>query len=68
MSKVIGGLVKDVKKGDIVVIPTLAAAWVPDSSGDALDGRDEGLCPWDITSAAPARFLSLEAWSVSTPP
>lgn len=27
--------------------------WAPDSSGDEPDGRDEGLCPWDINSTGP---------------
>ncbi len=54
MTKAIGGLVKDAKKGDTVVITYSGhGTWVPDSSGDEPDGRDEGLCPWDITSAGP---------------
>lgn len=54
MSKAIGGLIKDAKKGDTVVITYSGhGTWVPDSSGDEVDGRDEGLCPWDITSAGP---------------
>jgi len=54
MAKAIGSLVKDAKKGDSVIITYSGhGTWVPDSSGDEPDGRDEGLCPWDITSAGP---------------
>lgn len=36
-------------KGDSVVITYSGhGTWVPDRNGDEADGRDEGLCPWDI--------------------
>lgn len=54
MTKNIGSLIKDARKGDTVVITYSGhGTWVPDSSGDEADGRDEGLCPWDISSAGP---------------
>lgn len=38
-------------KGDTIVITYSGhGTWVPDQSGDEPDGRDEALCPWDITS------------------
>jgi len=54
MAKAIGGLIKDAKKGDTLAITYSGhGTWVPDSSGDEPDGRDEGLCPWDIASVGP---------------
>jgi len=45
----IGDLVGSAAKGDTVVITYSGhGTWVPDQSGDEPDGRDEGLCPWDI--------------------
>jgi metacaspase-1 len=47
----IGGLVSGAAKGDTVVITYSGhGTWVPDRNGDEPDGRDEGLCPWDIGS------------------
>jgi hypothetical protein len=54
MTDAIGSLIKDAKKGDTVVITYSGhGTWVPDSSGDEPDGRDEGLCPYDIGSVGP---------------
>ncbi len=54
MTKAIGGLIKGAKKGDTLVVTYSGhGTWVPDSSGDEPDGRDEGLCPWDIGSVGP---------------
>ena len=54
MTKAIGSLVKDAKKGDTLIITYSGhGTWVPDSSGDEPDGRDEGLCPYDIKTAGP---------------
>lgn len=54
MSECIGGLIKDAKKGDTLIITYSGhGTWVPDSSGDEPDGRDEALCPWDIGSVGP---------------
>lgn len=54
MTKAIGGLIKDARKGDTLIITYSGhGTWVPDSSGDEPDGRDEGLCPCDIGSAGP---------------
>ena len=54
MTKAIGSLIKDAKKGDSLIITYSGhGTWVPDSSGDEPDGRDEGLCPWDIGSVGP---------------
>jgi uncharacterized caspase-like protein len=45
----ISDLVGSAAKGDTVVITYSGhGTWVPDTSGDEPDGRDEGLCPWDI--------------------
>lgn len=45
----IGNLVGGAAKGDTVVITYSGhGTWVPDQNGDEPDGRDEGLCPWDI--------------------
>lgn len=50
LERVIG----EARRGDSVVITYSGhGTWVPDSSGDEPDGRDEGLCPWDIGSAGP---------------
>lgn len=47
MSELIGGAVK----GDSIIITYSGhGTWVPDKNGDEPDGRDEGLCPWDIGS------------------
>ena len=54
MVKGIAGVIKDAKRGDTLVITYSGhGTWVPDSSGDEPDGRDEGLCPYDIGSAGP---------------
>ena len=54
MSQAISGMIQGATKGDILVITYSGhGTWVPDSSGDEPDGRDEGLCPWDISSAGP---------------
>lgn len=50
MTELIGGAAA----GDVVVITYSGhGTWVPDSSGDEPDGRDEGLCPYDINTAGP---------------
>jgi hypothetical protein len=47
----IGNLVGNAVKGDTVIITYSGhGTWVPDDNGDEPDGRDEALCPWDITS------------------
>ena len=54
MTKAIDGLIKGAKKGDTLIITYSGhGTWVPDSSGDEPDGRDEGLCPYDIGKAGP---------------
>jgi hypothetical protein len=51
MAAAIGDLVGNAVKGDTVVITYSGhGTWVPDESGDEPDGRDEGLCPWDIVT------------------
>lgn len=50
----IGSLIASAHKGDTLVISYSGhGSWVPDSSGDEPDGRDECLCPWDINSVGP---------------
>jgi hypothetical protein len=54
MSAAIGSLIAGSATGDTVVITYSGhGTWVPDSSGDEPDGRDEGLCPYDIGSVGP---------------
>jgi hypothetical protein len=54
LTQAIGDLIKGARKGDTVVITYSGhGTWVPDSSGDEPDGRDEALCPWDIASVGP---------------
>ncbi len=54
MSRAIADLIKGAVSGDSLVITYSGhGTWVPDSSGDEPDGRDEGLCPWDIGQAGP---------------
>ena len=51
MIKAIGGLIDGAVKGDSLVITYSGhGTWVPDSNGDEPDDRDEGLCPYDLTS------------------
>ncbi len=48
------GFIGSAVSGDTLIITYSGhGTWVPDSSGDEPDGRDEGLCPWDIGSAGP---------------
>ena len=43
-------IISEARPGDITVITYSGhGTWVPDTSGDEDDGRDEGLCPWDIS-------------------
>ncbi len=50
MKVAMGELVTDAKAGDSVVITYSGhGTYVPDTSGDEPDGRDEGLCPHDIS-------------------
>ena len=54
MTQAIRGMILSAAKGDVLVITYSGhGTWVPDSSGDEPDGRDEGLCPWDIGSVGP---------------
>lgn len=54
MTAGITSLINGAVKGDTLVITYSGhGTWVPDSSGDEPDGRDEGLCPWDIGSTGP---------------
>lgn len=54
MTAAIGSLIKNAARGDTLVITYSGhGTWVPDSSGDEPDGRDEGLCPYDIGSKGP---------------
>lgn len=54
LRQAIKGLIHGAQKGDTLLITYSGhGTWVPDSSGDEPDGRDEGLCPWDIGKAGP---------------
>jgi hypothetical protein len=51
MIETIGGLIQGAAKGDSLVITYSGhGTWVPDSSGDEPDGRDEALCPYDLAT------------------
>lgn len=51
MVAAIKGLIGGAGKGDSLVITYSGhGTWVPDASGDEVDGRDEALCPHDIGS------------------
>ncbi len=54
MIKALGDLIDGAAKGDSLVITYSGhGTWVPDSNGDEPDGRDEGLCPYDLASNGP---------------
>lgn len=54
MLDAIRGLIGAAQAGDSLAITYSGhGTWVPDSSGDEPDGRDEGLCPHDIRTAGP---------------
>lgn len=54
MAQAIASLIDRAAPGDTLVITYSGhGTWVPDSSGDEPDGRDEGLCPHDIGRAGP---------------
>jgi len=54
MTSAITNLTHSAVKGDTLVITYSGhGTWVPDSSGDEPDGRDEGLCPYDIGTVGP---------------
>ena len=51
MIEAIGGQIDAAAKGDSLVITYSGhGTWVPDKSGDEPDGRDEALCPYDLTA------------------
>jgi len=51
MTGAIGDLIDDAQPGDTLVFTYSGhGTWVPDSSGDEPDGRDEALCPHDIAT------------------
>jgi hypothetical protein len=50
----IGALIEGAARGDTVVFTYSGhGTWAPDTDGDEADGRDEALCPWDLTTAGP---------------
>ena len=52
MTRAIGDLITGAKPDDSLVITYSGhGTWVPDTSGDEPDGRDEALCPHDIRKA-----------------
>jgi len=51
MVNAVGELIAGGRSGDTLVITYSGhGTWQPDTSGDEPDGRDEALCPWDITT------------------
>lgn len=51
MMESLGGLIGNARAGDTLIITYSGhGTWQPDTSGDEPDGRDEALCPWDITT------------------
>ncbi len=54
MTQAMRALIAAAASGDTLVITYSGhGTWVPDSSGDEPDGRDEGLCPYDIDGKGP---------------
>jgi hypothetical protein len=54
MSDAIAGLIDQAVAGDTLVITYSGhGTWVPDTSDDETDARDEALCPHDIRTAGP---------------
>ncbi|MFU2488593.1 caspase family protein [Thauera sp. WH-1] len=54
MHDAIESLVGGAKNGDTIVFTYSGhGTWVEDEDGDEPDGRDEGLCPYDIGTAGP---------------
>lgn len=54
MNAAITNLIQSAMSEDTLVITYSGhGTWVPDSSGDEPDGRDEGLCPYDIGTVGP---------------
>lgn len=54
MTEAIQALIGGAKSGDSLVITYSGhGTWVPDTSDDEPDGRDEGLCPYDIDDDGP---------------
>lgn len=54
MRKRMEAVIDEANYGDSVVITYSGhGTWVPDENGDEPDGRDEALCPHDITEAGP---------------
>ncbi|WP_020507497.1 caspase family protein [Lamprocystis purpurea] len=54
MVTAIRGLIGAAREGDTLVLTYSGhGTWVPDSSGDEPDGRDEALCPHDIGTRGP---------------
>jgi len=54
MMAAIGGLIDGAAKGDSLIFTYSGhGTWVPDKSGDEPDGRDEALCPYDLSSKGP---------------
>lgn len=47
-------VVRATKPGEIAIITFSGhGTWMPDEEGDEPDGRDEALCPWDISRRGP---------------
>ena len=54
MVNAISGLIRDARPGDTIIFTYSGhGTWVEDTNGDEPDGRDEALCPQDITTAGP---------------
>ena len=54
LTTAIRDLIAAARSGDTLVITYSGhGTWVPDSSGDEPDGRDEALCPYDIGTQGP---------------
>ncbi len=52
MVETIGNLITTAVKGDTLFITYSGhGTWVPDINGDEPDGRDEALCPYDLTTS-----------------
>jgi hypothetical protein len=51
MVAAIGGMIQGAVKGDTLILTYSGhGTWVPDRNGDEPDGRDEALCPYDLST------------------
>ena len=74
MVRALNTLVSSGRRGDSLVFTFSGhGSWLPDDDGDDVDGRDEMLCPHDISTggrarrARPTRSRCRPAWTLPLP-